>query len=310
MFFTAKGIALLAAALLVLNPSTLQAQIPAGVTNQVGGAAQAAGNGRNQTRLQQQVQAQVQQRLQANVQQQVQAQIQAQAQARLQAEAARAVSIAQRAAAASRQAAAAAGRRANDRPQINGSAHAKASARGRRDNQSSTAAARGNAAFNTDTTLPPGLSEEDLKLYDGIFGRFNPFRPQAEIESHIKSDVRATARASETPAADRIGARFLQASHVQTENDLETRINLAVNQRRAEISQVRDRALNSADVKLMERAEHMEQVLNAFVAAQAQANANANARFQADGTVQGGNSNATLRGRGTASGRASSGKKR
>jgi hypothetical protein len=126
--------------------------------------------------------------------------------------------------------------------------------------------------------LPPGITEADVKIYDQIFGRFNPLRPQpapptepqtTETPPQPSQPQDATATQGETNPPP-------QASEPTLADwkglELAARIKVAVRERRAEISQLRDRALATGDAQLLHHCEHMESAMNAFVAAHAHAN--------------------------------------
>ncbi len=59
----------------------------------------------------------------------------------------------------------------------------------------------------------------------------------------------------------------LADAEIASKTDLAVRIDAAVQQRRAEISQIRDHALDAADTAMMESADQMEKVLDTFIEA-------------------------------------------
>lgn len=254
-----------------VNNSLVYAQLPlGGAAGSAAAQAQAQAQQRIQAQVQQRVQTQIQQRAQAQVGQQVQAQLQA----RLQAEAARAAQIAQQAAAASQRQAAA----VRSPGGINARVGAEANTQNQAQvvNQSANADAYARMGIDVNVALPPGITEADLKIYDNIFGRFNPLRaeptppaqpgqpaPQQSANSPPpNAPPQDTNRPGDRPGLNgEIGVAFA------------SRITTAVRERRAEISQLRDRALATSDVQLMRHCEHLEQSMNAFAEAQARAQA-------------------------------------
>ncbi|APZ94074.1 hypothetical protein [Fuerstiella marisgermanici] len=278
-----------AVGIVALLTSTASAQL-----NGVAGAAAAA---RSNTQIQQQVQNQVQQQVQAQaqVQQQVQARAQAQVQSRIQAEAARAASIAQRvtltaqnqvAAAVSNQAAAAR-QRASSGLNVRLAANARigtnvgvGTSQARMD--TNTAARLG---LDTRLSLPADLTRTDVQVYDNIFGRFNPLRKPANETPNPTVSVpqpNADPSASDESPEGGVSSRSRSGLLASLESDasLSTRINVAARQRRAQISEVRDRALATSDTQLMLKAQKMEDALNAFASAQTQLQAKANGKIR------------------------------
>lgn len=237
------------------------------------------------------VQAQVQQRIQAQVQARSQTQVEqrlrAQAQARLRAEAARAAQLAE---AARRQAGGLQRPTPGNRYGVN--AGAGGQAEGTVTGQDIRAGVHAQLALRANADLPPGATQADLEIYDRIFGRFNPLRdPDASAEqpssppqpaSNSPSNGRgkpATASSArpQSPPAEQPAPPADQRGRALGRLDLATRIEFAVSQRRAEISQERDRALATGNAELLLRAEQMEEALTAFVAAQRAARSQAEA---------------------------------
>ena len=150
-------------------------------------------------------------------------------------------------------------------------------------------------------SFPPGLSERDVQIFDTIFGQFNPLRrrdrdsPSTEVaDAPRPPDTLPTAPTAPTAPAE---AAPVEASPNQTPpaeaqqstdvpvrrgrpefasniEDFTTRLRAAARNRRAEISEMRDRALVAGDAPGLLRAHRAEQALNAFVAAQAKVRAN------------------------------------
>jgi len=99
-------------------------------------------------------------------------------------------------------------------------------------------AARGNAA---EASRFNGIAQADVAIYDNIFGRFNPIRQHANARGQGPQNV-----------------------------DIARGIQVAAQQRRAEIAQMRDQAIATGQTDLLGRADEMELRLNAFVEAQQQ----------------------------------------
>lgn len=275
-------IACLAVATMILFTASAVAQDLGGVTDRVlGGNAQAAANNQVQAQVQQKVQEQVQQQVQSQMQlraqQQAQAEVQAQlqAQGRLQAEVARAAAMANRAIDSARETV-----RENRGGEVSGRMRARVELGIRPRDLGVNANANARAKANANANLPDWITDHDVQLYDMVFGQSNPFR----------ATVVLGAKAQGTPMGPNANARIKteiadDAQAVVTvsgteEMDLATRIDAAVHQRRAEISQLRDEALEKADTVLMEQADQMEQVLDMFIEARVRAAAEANSDSQ------------------------------
>lgn len=253
--------------------------------------------------VKQQTQAQIQQRLQAQASQSAQLrinqQIQAQATSRIQAEANRAAAIAHSAMLASRNKANALRRQTprNFKPQAN--ANIRSSVELKTNQGTVRSANEANLGVYSALSIPKGLTETDVKIYDNIFGKFNPLRTQprpakqylTNIDTGINVFGSANAQASfETQPQSRPRTRPTQSNPNRNDNqrtetatgrsnpqtqadvwselDLAVRIQVAARQRRAEISELRDRALATSDLKLMKRADQLEMSVNAFTKAQ------------------------------------------
>lgn len=261
---------------LILSTITITAILVAPASAQLPGGAGNAAN-RTQAQTQQRVQAQVQQRVQAQVQQRTQAQVQqniaAQAQARVQAEAARAAHIAQQAAILAQRKAAAARQNVPGGVNARVGANARVGSQARVGNQSANANANARLGIAAGLVLPPGVTKADVQIYDNIFGRFNPLRARPQEPAPRQEDtVAENNRPERRPEAPAIGTR--------TDLDLAARIEVAVRQRRAEISEMRDRAVATANTQLLLQAERTEQAMTAFVDAQAKARQQAAAQAE------------------------------
>lgn len=271
-----------------LLTSTASAQL-----NGVAGAAAAA---RTNAQVQQQVQSRVQQQVQAQAQAQVQARAQAQVQSRLQAEAVRAASIAQRAtvtaqsqmAAAVKSQSAAARQRASSGLNLRLATNTRVATNAGVGNTGARMDASTAARLGLDTrlSLPADLTLADVQVYDKIFGQFNPLREgrsgsKTQVGSRPKSgaDSSPPSETSDGSTSPRNRRSGLLAS-LESDVSLNSRINVAARQRRAQISEVRDRALASSDTQLMLKAQKMEDALNAFASAQTQLKTTATTRAQ------------------------------
>lgn len=239
----------------------LTAQLPGGPPNKV---RDLRGNGMANSQIQSQIQQQVQE--------QVQRQIQAQATARMQADVNRAADLAQRAAATAQRQASAAQQRIAGSARIKLSA--KAFARGEQRNERGMLEANGHAQASARLRLPPGFAEADVELYDRIFGKHNPIRAQ-KPGSNQASGV-------DTERGTEKGMKIRAVNYEETGTDLAAQIHLAIQHRRAEISELRDRALVETRPELLEQADQMELVMDTFVEAQARAKAKAEAHANAD----------------------------
>jgi len=241
------------------------------------GAAAANTADRVQAQINQRAQTQVQQRVQAQTQSQVQSRVQGQVQGRIQAEAKRAAEVAQRAAenSARRATASAEGKTIADSASLRRNA-----ADGVRGNVGAgTPNPRANAglAIAADASRFNGFTEADVAIYDNIFGRFNPVRQSANNgEAGSPStvvDANGVARRSPRVAerANPNAPAGANARGQRPENvDIARGIQVAAQQRRAEIARMRDEAIATGQTDLLMRADEMELRLNAFVDAQQQ----------------------------------------
>jgi len=246
---------------LTFSLENASAQGPGGNAGRGGAAAANAGD-RVQGQINQRAQTQVQQRVQAQTQTQVQSRVQGQMQGRIQAEAQRAAEVAQRAADNS-------ARRAGGAP-----ANALDGARG------NVAAGMANPRANTGLAIAAeasrfnGFAEADVAIYDNIFGRFNPIRPNAnEEEAGSRGTANGAARRS-SQADQRANPNASAGANARGQGpqnlDIARGIQVAAQQRRAEIAQMRDQAIATGQTDLLLRADEMELRLNAFVEAQQQ----------------------------------------
>ncbi len=131
--------------------------------------------------------------------------------------------------------------------------------------------------------LPRGFAESDVKIYDSIFGSFNPFRGNAEQNSVTQSDVQVDAGTNNRIATEWQSNQGVVKASATSELDLATRIDSAVHQRRAEISSMRDQAMEESNEAMMEKAEQMEHVLDLFIEARTQAAIDAHVEASAEG---------------------------
>ncbi|WP_164100556.1 hypothetical protein [Candidatus Laterigemmans baculatus] len=257
----------LALALAGLLPNVAAAQVGSGVLGRNAAATQASRTQaqvqqRTQAQIQQRVQAQAQQRVQAQAQQRVQTQIQERARGRVSGTARRAAGIVQGGAANARLDA---NLRVDTRVQGSSAAAADSPRIARAGMQG-----RGNA--QVDAAASVQLSATEMQYYDDVFGRFNPFRApaaQPAPEAPAPSD-------SPQPPADRSQERGAGLALSST-TDLNARIGHALRMRQSEVSQLRDRALETGDASLLARADQMEAKLRGFANAQARATAEAQA---------------------------------
>ncbi len=169
-----------------------------------------------------------------------------------------------------------------------------------------------NANANTHAHAHAHADDIGVGLFDSILGRFNPFR-NPEMTSTTAAPVSGSSTANETlspsdsastssstvqdqsapadstpdGASDQRSPGLLAGVgavvSVKKNVDMGARVHEAVRLRRAEISEMRDQAMTSANTEMMANADRMETMLNAFENAQVQATANAtgNAEYQA-----------------------------
>jgi len=245
---------------LTFSLENASAQGPGGNAGRGGAAAANAGD-RVQGQINQRAQAQVQQRVQAQTQTQVQSRVQGQMQGRIQAEAQRAAEVAQRAA-------------ENSARRAGAPVNALDGARG--NVAAGTANPRANAglAIAAEASRFNGFAGADVAIYDNIFGRFNPIRPNAnEQEAGSRETANGTARRSSQADqhANPTASAGANARGQGSQNrDIARGIQVAAQQRRAEIAQMRDQAIATGQTDLLVRADEMELRLNAFVEAQQQ----------------------------------------
>lgn len=183
------------------------------------------------------VQGQINQRAQAQVQQRVRAQAQTQVQSRVQGQVqGRIQAEAARAAEVAQRAAENSARRASGI-------------------DAGTPNPRANAglAIAANASRFAGFADADVAIYDNIFGRFNPIRQNVGERGNSNPQAGANGRGQAGPNRD--FARGIQ---------------VAAQQRRTEIAQMRDQAITTGQTDLLSRADEMEVRLNAFVEAQQQ----------------------------------------
>ena len=278
-----------------LTTAAAPAQVPGGLGRSLGRGGGAGNPGAANV---ERVQAQVRQRVQGQVQQRVQARVQAraqvQAQARARAQAARAADVAQRAAAAAQNRARAAVGAVPRSAEVGISGNASVQSRGRGPGQSAGFRSAANANAQAGFSIPPGVTQADVAIYDDIFGKFNPLRQRSRhgetgASDSPRSSTPLTSRAGvpTTPPAQQAREQMLDGA-ASADLDFATRVQIAAHQRRAEIAELRDQAIATGQAELMSRADAMEQRLDDFAAAQAeaQARAQANAHTALDAATQ------------------------
>ncbi|QDV70780.1 hypothetical protein Poly24_45110 [Rosistilla carotiformis] len=256
------------------------AQLPGGLGSGASGAASAAADAaRAQAQVQQRVQAQIQQRVQTQVQANIQSNIQAQIQTRIQAEANRAAEIAMRASARAADRAQATVANAPNGVQLGVGVQANtgtdANVAGNRTRFNSS----GQLSLQAGASLPPGVTQADVAIYDSIFGQFNPLR-QAPSDRPTAAPATAPESGRQRDAANEKGTGNVASTNDQRPShaggllnanlDFATRVHIAARQRRAEISQIRDHAIETGSAELLMQADQLETRLNAFAQAQTQ----------------------------------------
>lgn len=312
-------------------------QQPASVTKRTKSAAASSVSSRIKGQIQQRAQAQVQNKIQTEIQQQAAAQ----AQAQLKANVNRAAQLAQKAVAASQARTAATNRaqlkrlkskmtqpaaaavtadtrvpRANITMPRTGTAqplaNTKIPAIEKRQRQAGTVQplvdtkirAADMKRREAEMELPHGITPTDVKLYDNIFGQFNPFRadsstlpgsvnhpPQTDL---LDGNISTRHPGSENRKHTNLVAAWKEKTAGDFQTELGPRIEAAIQHRRAAISLMRDKAIENSDQQKLQAADKMEMILNTFVEAQAKAKAGAppNAAFQPTQAVE---SSANLR---------------
>lgn len=261
---------------LTLSLDNASAQGPGGSGGRRGAAAANTAD-RVQAQINQRAQTQVQQRVQAQTQAQVQSRIRGQVEGRIEAEAKRAAEVAQRAAenSARRATASAEGRAIADSATLRRNVTNGV----RRDADAGRPNPRANTglAIAADASQSGGFTEADVAIYDNIFGRFNPIRQNlnnGEVgASNAIVDANGVARRS-SQAAQRANPNAPAGANARGQRpqnvDIARGIQVAAQQRRAEIAQMRDQAIATGQTDLLLRADEMELRLNAFVDAQQQ----------------------------------------
>ncbi|MGB0598266.1 MAG: hypothetical protein ACPGLY_16390 [Rubripirellula sp.] len=120
--------------------------------------------------------------------------------------------------------------------------------------------------------VPSGLTKEDVRIFDDLFGRFNPLLPQRPAIDSMQED--ASLRALGAPrSAGKAGERRQRAPEdieklINSKLSFADRIRVAARQRRTEISQMRDDAIAKGRPELLMEADQIETRLNAFSEAQ------------------------------------------
>jgi hypothetical protein len=121
--------------------------------------------------------------------------------------------------------------------------------------------------------VPSGLTKEDVRIFDDLFGRFNPLLPQRPATDSMLED--ASLRVLEAPrsAGKAAGERRQRAPEdieklIDSKLSFADRIRVAARQRRTEISQMRDDAIAKGRPELLIEADQIETRLNAFSEAQ------------------------------------------
>lgn len=99
-----------------------------------------------------------------------------------------------------------------------------------------------------ESELPFGFTQTDIIVFDDVFGRFNPLR----VESVLRL-------ANETDQANMPTLNAVTAWNQQVQN--------AARHRLAEISAMRDEAIQSADINQLKRATRMEIALSTYALA-------------------------------------------
>ena len=163
--------------------------------------------------------------------------------------------------------------------------------------------------------LPAGLSEADVQVYDSVFGRFNPLRrgpgedrstdgaetpptqeappqepapengaplasdrAQGEPRDQSTQDGQATQDDQEDPSEEAAAPRERKPlAALDGQVEFAARLQVAAQQRRAEIAQLRDHALATSNAQLMLQADRMERTLDRFLEARLRAAANGGA---------------------------------
>ncbi|MDA9857469.1 hypothetical protein N9D23_05060 [Rubripirellula sp.] len=122
-------------------------------------------------------------------------------------------------------------------------------------------------------SVPSGLTKEDVRIFDDLFGRFNPLLPQRPATDSMLED--ASLRVLEAPrsAGKAAGERRQRAPEdieklIDSKLSFADRIRVAARQRRTEISQMRDDAIAKGRPELLIEADQIETRLNAFSEAQ------------------------------------------
>ncbi len=288
--------------------SGAQAQTQQRVQQQVQAQVQQRVQGQVQNQIQSQVQAQVQAQVQQRVQAQIAGNVTARVNNQIEATARQAARLAARAQATGKAASSATlSAAANTHVDVSANANVGGNARV---GQNQIATSSNTQAHIGVSAAPIQITHSDVAVYDSIFGQFNPLRTAAMIKANAQGHThaaaatatgiaaagqsRADATASTTAATgetlltsgeaaieghgsasaqthSQAGGEFGIAGILDANVDLSSMIAVAARQRRAEISQMRDQAIASANAELMAHADAMETQLAAFASAQQQA---------------------------------------
>ena len=120
------------------------------------------------------------------------------------------------------------------------------------------------------------FNAEQRQQLTEVFGDASLLGPQAEeraamADANVRSQRGQTPNASASKGQNVLGAgRSIQPDSRSNPN---ARLGNAIRVRRAQISQLRDQAINSGDTKLLERADTMERTLDRFLQTQSQIDA-------------------------------------
>lgn len=216
-----------------------------------------------QQRVQSQAQAQVQTRIQQQAQRQTQAQLQSRAASaqsrindRIKADTARAIGLTKRLEAT----------QGNLPSGVGADANASASLGGGFQGGANRSRANTNVVVNAGGSTATAVTNEDVQVYDEIFGQFNPLRKGQSDALTSGSKANGKGQNFSVPPSER-GAQKGMSSVKRPA--FATQIVMAAQERRAEIAQLRDRAVAVGDTATLARADEMELRLNAFVEANA-----------------------------------------
>lgn len=117
------------------------------------------------------------------------------------------------------------------------------------------------------TGKPLHFSDDQRSFVKEVFGDAGLLEPRSE--NRIKSNVDQTNIAETDPKSNRKTTRPAPGEHA----NVRARLANAIRVRRAQISKLRDQAIDSSDPKLLERADRFEQKLDLFLQNQARVEA-------------------------------------